>query len=142
MPAAPERKPDSSSAMIPRRWSSMETCWTRPARRVLPNLQGAIKGNDGYGMVAPVGRFKPNPWGLYDMHGNVAQLCHDWVGEMQRDGSKVVEDPTGPETGVCYIVRGAGWNHTAIFARSASVLAVMPKMKLVGIGFRVVCNAD
>jgi len=108
---------------------------------MLPTLGGAIKGNDGYAFAAPVGRFKPNPWGLYDMHGNVAQFCRDFSDERFRAG-EIVVDPKGPETGFYHVARGAGWQHSAVYSRSASMTVVVPKIKLATIGFRVVCEAE
>ena len=55
-----------------------------------------IKSNDGYVFTAPVGKFKPNPFGLYDMHGNALQWCADWYGE-DYYGKAPADDPTGPE---------------------------------------------
>ena len=63
----------------------------------------------------PVGQKKPNPWGLYDMGGNVAQVCSDWGAHYPKlteaDYTKdPVTDPTGPATGAQHVARGMqGW---------------------------------
>ena len=71
-----------------------------------------------------VGLLKPNAWGLYDMHGNVDEMCLDWFagGIYYTDGREAVEPP-GPDQSresVPYrAVRGGNWNSAASSARSA-----------------------
>ncbi len=57
----------------------------------------------------PVGRKKPNDWGLHDMLGNVAEWCHDVYGEKYYRTSPAV-DPRGPDEGNKRVMRGGSWS--------------------------------
>jgi formylglycine-generating enzyme required for sulfatase activity len=91
------------------------------------------------GRTARVGLFPSNPWGLYEMHGNVLEWCADWWGEDFYDESPE-EDPTGPDDGWQRVVRGGSFNHPAADCRSAARLGRAPGARLNMIGFRVAMN--
>jgi formylglycine-generating enzyme required for sulfatase activity len=67
------------------------------------------------GKVHPAGTKKPNPWGLYDMHGNVFEWCSDYHAEKQASGV----DPVGPAGGSNRVYRGGSCCHAPVNCRSA-----------------------
>jgi formylglycine-generating enzyme len=81
-----------------------------------------------------VGKKKPNPWGLYDMHGNVWEWCSDWYDTNLSGGV----DPVGPEGGSLRVLRGGGWWCNPSFCRSANRNYFVPSSRNDGgLGFRV-----
>ncbi|MHC4402518.1 MAG: formylglycine-generating enzyme family protein [Planctomycetota bacterium] len=86
-------------------------------------LDYVIRAKDGYMYTSPVGAFKPNAWGVYDMHGNAWQWCADgYDSEYYRVSPR--DDPQAPPrtfNGVDRrVVRGASWACSAYDARSAT----------------------
>jgi len=95
--------------------------------------------SDGYAFTSPAGRFKPNAWGLFDMHGNLWEWCADWQGNAYPgDGSSV--DPHGPINGTKRVIRGGCWAEPPMFARSLSRVGWEPDNADFGVGFRVCCG--
>jgi len=93
----------------------------------------------------PVGEKKPNPWGIYDMLGNVAEWCNDVYdpGYYRRSPE---ENPRGPEEGEKYVLRGGAWNSKAEACRPSYRVGEDPGFQdacfsLDAIGFRCVRRA-
>lgn len=91
------------------------------------------------GHTHPVGRLKPNELGLYDMSGNVAEWCSDWMSPYSADAQS---NPRGPRTGDSRILRGGHYNSTspacAVFDRGWYV----PSGKTEYYGLRVLMEPD
>jgi formylglycine-generating enzyme required for sulfatase activity len=82
----------------------------------------------------PVGTKRPNPWGLYDMHGNVWEWVQEWHGSYS---STSVVDPQGASSGSFRVLRGGSFGRTAQFVRSADRNGGTPFGRRSGIGARL-----
>jgi formylglycine-generating enzyme len=98
-----------------------------------------IKASDGYVFTAPVGKFNPNAFGLYDMRGNACQWCSDWYGAYS-NANHTTDDPTGPGSGDFRVRRGSSWyggDDGPLISRSASRRGDGPFYRNYATGFRV-----
>jgi formylglycine-generating enzyme required for sulfatase activity len=120
----------------------------RSAEKVYPYAEWDITRDydDGYAHTSPVGSFQANPWGLFDIIGNVGEWCWDLWYVYYETG--VQTDPTG-HTGHRFrggsneaVIRGGGWTSGFRYLRSAYRYASNPSMPHNYVGFRVARNAN
>lgn len=88
----------------------------------------------------PVGEKLPNGWGLYDMTGNVDELCQDWYGQYPEGP---VTDPQGPDVGETRVARGGDWGIGARGCRCAwRDSQENPNVGYEAVGFRLLRTQD
>ena len=91
-------------------------------------------GVAGSGKTTPVGKYRANAWGFYDMHGNVWEWCNDWYGkQLSRDAI----DPLGPDEGTYRVRRGGGWHSDNYSCRSHARDNGNPSIRYDDGGFRL-----
>ena len=88
-----------------------------------------------------VGQKKANPWGIYDVHGNVWEWCRDIYAEKLPGGSNPEVMPDENTKEVRRINRGGGWGGVADHCRSAFRMSDLPDYKSGNLGFRVALSA-
>lgn len=81
-----------------------------------------------------------NPWGLYEVHGNVWEWCSDWYEAVL--GGDPVTDPAGPASGSVRVLRGGCWGSSGDYCRSALRFSGHPGYALNDMGFRLAAPAQ
>ena len=95
-----------------------------------------IAAQDRYVFAAPVGRFQPNRFGIYDMHENVWEWCWDAY-EADYYNESPGADPLGPSQAASRVDRGGSGGSIPRYARSADRYRNAPGNRNAGLGFRV-----
>jgi sulfatase modifying factor 1 len=95
--------------------------------------------DNNIGQPRDVGQYAPNPWGFFDMHGNVWEWCADWYGDYPKGA---VTDPTGPTKPSYRVLRGGSWYLDGSYLRSAGRGINASSYRYLLLGFRVGLRAS
>lgn len=125
-------------------------------RQEYKETAGKLVKDDGFRAAAPVGSYKPNAFGLYDMHGNIMEWCYDWYNpQAYSELSEKNPVQTEPVTAdvekrrkghfktyitrtVSKVMRGGHWGSHPEQCRSAKRFREEAGYKNIGVGLRIV----
>ena len=113
----------------------------RPGRKALQNMRAGITAyqearfDDGQRVMADVGLYEANPWGLHDMHGNV---CEWTLSDYRPYPYRTDDGRNGGSDSTSKVVRGGSWRDRPKLARSAWRQGYRPYQRVYNVGFRVV----
>ena len=136
------------SANIPTGWAYVlptESQWEYACRAGTTTMYSwgndinATRANyslSGLSQTRDVGYYAANPWGFFDMHGNVWEWTADWYQAAYPTGNPVI-DPTGPASGSIRVYRGGSWGNGGTNLRSAKRSGDALSARGNGLGFRV-----
>jgi formylglycine-generating enzyme required for sulfatase activity len=121
--------------------SSTPFCFGRSLASAQANFNGAWPyGGAGegpsLGRTCPAGSYRPNAWGLFDLHGNVWEWCSDRYAE-DYYGNSSAQDPPGPSNGSRRVIRGGSWGSGGRYCRAANRNGSAPSRRYSILGFRV-----
>ena len=102
------------------------------------NAYDVGSSNSNYG-THQVGTKAPNELGIYDMSGNVWELCRDWYSSSYYSSSPST-NPTGPTSGSYRVYRGGSWDYIARYCRVSYRDYYTPSYRSYNVGFRLVCE--
>jgi sulfatase modifying factor 1 len=122
----------------PQKGEGWANIWDVATQKRIRGEQTIFKFKDDYMYTSPVGSFKPNAFGLYDVIGNIMEWCSDYYGEYL-DSPQT--NPKGPLTGEKRIIRSSSWITSSRWDRLASRNSLNSPTHST-CGFRIVMNAE
>lgn len=132
---APYRLPSEAEWEYFCRAGTSTRWWVGDSEERLAEVAWFGEGWD-HGRTHPVGQLRPNPWGLYDVHGNVSEWCRD---RLRTYGTTPVQSPLGRGTNDDgFAARGGAFGDAAPFTRAAFRGTAMPEWPARSRGFRLV----
>ncbi len=109
--------------------------WYNPGSQQMMDMQWQQRGLYPHKVATK----KPNRWGLFDMHGNVLEVCQDGFGPYPNGPAT---DPLGPDRGGYKVLRGGCFNVPGFYCRSDFRGKYDPSMRSETLGFRLVMDAE
>jgi formylglycine-generating enzyme required for sulfatase activity len=108
---------------------------------LIGHKEDATPWTDGYAFTSPVGTYRPNAFGIGDMHGNVREWCMDWCEDDYFEHSPRV-NPQGRERGDQRTVRGGAWASNEYYCRTGRRMKRPPGTRNIRDGFRILCEIE